>query len=40
VSKLRVHNFVVTLDGYATSDDQSTKAAASVHAGVSRRARL
>jgi len=27
VSKLRVHNFVVTLDGYATGDDQSTKAA-------------
>jgi dihydrofolate reductase len=27
VSKLRVHNFVVTLDGYATGEDQSTEAA-------------
>jgi dihydrofolate reductase len=27
VSKLRVHNFVVSLDGYATGDDQSTEAA-------------
>jgi dihydrofolate reductase len=27
VSKLRVHNFVVSLDGYATGDGQSTQAA-------------
>jgi dihydrofolate reductase len=27
VSKLRVHNFVVSLDGYATGDGQSTEAA-------------
>jgi dihydrofolate reductase len=26
VSRLRVHNFVVTLDGYATGEDQSTDA--------------